>query len=182
MERIEIEQDIGGQLCCDGKNPAAGSTLSDKACREEVPTDGCGYVLRTTRLEFALLGWASRSLRARQRRRISSACDRTFATDWTRAFLTSLRRERSNPVPRCDHDIFVLGRGSGGIRAARVAASKDAKVAIAKKHLLGRTCVVLGCDPKKLLTCAAALGQDIEPVERFGQSVKAATIEWLVPR
>jgi glutathione reductase (NADPH) len=54
-----------------------------------------------------------------------------------------------------DYDLFVIGAGSGGVRAARVSAAHGAKVAIAEEHKVGGTCVIRGCVPKKLLVYGA---------------------------
>ncbi|MGH6960060.1 MAG: FAD-dependent oxidoreductase, partial [Dongiaceae bacterium] len=57
-------------------------------------------------------------------------------------------------MPQFDYDLFVIGAGSGGVRAARVAAGYGAKVAIAEESRVGGTCVIRGCVPKKLLVYA----------------------------
>ena len=56
-----------------------------------------------------------------------------------------------------DYDLFVIGAGSGGVRAARIAAGHGAKVAIAEEYRVGGTCVIRGCVPKKLLVYAEPL-------------------------
>ena len=58
-------------------------------------------------------------------------------------------------MPRYDYDLFVIGAGSGGVRAARVAAAHGARVAIAEEFRVGGTCVIRGCVPKKLLVYAS---------------------------
>ncbi len=58
-------------------------------------------------------------------------------------------------MPEFDYDLFVIGAGSGGVRAARMSASLDAKVAIAEDRYLGGTCVNVGCVPKKLFVYAS---------------------------
>ena len=55
-----------------------------------------------------------------------------------------------------DYDLFVIGAGSGGVRASRMAAGHGARVAVAEDRYLGGTCVNVGCVPKKLLVCASA--------------------------
>ncbi len=65
-------------------------------------------------------------------------------------------------MTQTDYDLFVIGGGSGGVRAARVAASHGAKVAIAEEYRLGGTCVIRGCVPKKLLVYASRFGDDFE--------------------
>jgi glutathione reductase (NADPH) len=77
-----------------------------------------------------------------------------------------------------DYDLLVIGAGSGGVRAARVAAAHGAKVAIAEEHLIGGTCVVRGCVPKKLLVYGAHFAEDLEDARRFGWSLQGATFDW----
>src|SRR3546814_8540012 len=59
-----------------------------------------------------------------------------------------------------DYDLFVIGAGSGGVRAARVAAAHGARVAVAEEHQVGGTCVIRGCVPKKLLVYGAHFAKD----------------------
>jgi glutathione reductase (NADPH) len=70
-----------------------------------------------------------------------------------------------------DYDLFVIGAGSGGVRAARVSSSFGAKVAIAEEHKVGGTCVIRGCVPKKLLVYGAHFAEDIHDARRFGWNV-----------
>lgn len=70
-----------------------------------------------------------------------------------------------------DFDLFVIGAGSGGVRAARVAASHGARVAIAEEHKVGGTCVIRGCVPKKLLVYGAHFAEDLKDARRFGWDV-----------
>src|SRR3990172_5697893 len=65
-----------------------------------------------------------------------------------------------------DFDLFVIGGGSGGVRAARVAASYGARVAIAEEDRFGGTCVIRGCIPKKLLVYASRFRDDFEEIGR----------------
>lgn len=67
-----------------------------------------------------------------------------------------------------DYDLFVIGAGSGGVRAARVSAAFGAKVAIAEEHKVGGTCVIRGCVPKKLLVYGSHFAEDIRDAQRFG--------------
>ena len=71
-------------------------------------------------------------------------------------------------MPRYDYDLFVIGAGSGGVRAARVAANHGARVAIAEEYRVGGTCVIRGCVPKKLLVYASHFGEDFEDAEAIG--------------
>jgi glutathione reductase (NADPH) len=77
-----------------------------------------------------------------------------------------------------DFDLFVIGAGSGGVRAARIAAGHGARVAVAEERHLGGTCVNVGCVPKKLLAYAAHFGHDVEDARGFGWRVDAATHDW----
>src|SRR5690348_14660074 len=75
-------------------------------------------------------------------------------------------------------DLFVIGAGSGGVRAARVASSYGAKVMIAEEFRVGGTCVIRGCVPKKLLVYASRFADDFEDAEGYGWDVPAPTFHW----
>jgi len=75
-------------------------------------------------------------------------------------------------------DLFIIGAGSGGVRAARMAAQRGARVAVAEDAALGGTCVNLGCIPKKLYSFAAHYAESFEEAHGFGWSVGAATFDW----
>ena len=77
-----------------------------------------------------------------------------------------------------DYDLFVIGAGSGGVRAARIAASHGAKVAIAEEYRFGGTCVIRGCVPKKLLVYASRFRDDFEDAAGFGWSVGESRFDW----
>jgi glutathione reductase (NADPH) len=77
-----------------------------------------------------------------------------------------------------DYDLFVIGAGSGGVRAARVAAGYGAKVAIAEEYRIGGTCVIRGCVPKKLLVYGAHFAEDLLDAQRFGWRVEGAHFDW----
>jgi glutathione reductase (NADPH) len=77
-----------------------------------------------------------------------------------------------------EFDLVVVGAGSGGVRAARVAAAQGAKVAIIEEHRIGGTCVIRGCVPKKLLVYGAQFAEDLVDARRFGWSVDNATFDW----
>ncbi|HEX8527977.1 glutathione-disulfide reductase [Allosphingosinicella sp.] len=77
-----------------------------------------------------------------------------------------------------DYDLFVIGAGSGGVRAARVSAAHGAKVAIAEEHKVGGTCVIRGCVPKKLLVYGAHFAEDLQDARRFGWEVPACNFHW----
>lgn len=77
-----------------------------------------------------------------------------------------------------DFDLFVIGAGSGGVRAARFAAGFGAKVAVAESRYLGGTCVNVGCVPKKLLVYGAHFAEDFEQAQGFGWSLGEADFDW----
>lgn len=81
-----------------------------------------------------------------------------------------------------DYDLFVIGAGSGGVRAARIAASHGARVAIAEEHRVGGTCVIRGCVPKKLLVYGSHFAEDLADAQRFGWNTQGATFDWNVLR
>lgn len=77
-----------------------------------------------------------------------------------------------------DFDLFVIGAGSGGVRAARFAAGYGARVAVAESRYLGGTCVNVGCVPKKLLVYGAHFSEDFEQAAGFGWSLGEASFDW----
>ena len=77
-----------------------------------------------------------------------------------------------------EFDLFVIGAGSGGVRAARFAAGFGAKVAVAESRYLGGTCVNVGCVPKKLLVYGAHFAEDFEQASGFGWSLGEASFDW----
>ena len=79
-----------------------------------------------------------------------------------------------------DYDLFVIGAGSGGTRASRVAAAHGAKVAVAEEYRIGGTCVIRGCVPKKLLIYGAHFAEDLADARRFGWKVPECEFDWKV--
>jgi len=77
-----------------------------------------------------------------------------------------------------DYDLFVLGAGSGGVRACRIAASLGAKVGVAEERYFGGTCVNVGCVPKKLFSYAAHFRDDFEDSKGFGWSYSDIDFDW----
>jgi glutathione reductase (NADPH) len=77
-----------------------------------------------------------------------------------------------------DTDLFVIGGGSGGVRAARIAAGHGARVMIAEEYRMGGTCVIRGCVPKKLLVYASHIHQEIEDAAGYGWTIPSATFDW----
>ena len=81
-----------------------------------------------------------------------------------------------------DFDLFVIGAGSGGVRASRVAAAYGARVAVAEEHKVGGTCVIRGCVPKKLLVYGAHFAEDVDDAAMFGWDVPQKRFNWPVLR
>jgi len=78
-----------------------------------------------------------------------------------------------------DYDLFVVGGGSGGVRAARVAAAGGVKVALAEEDRMGGTCVIRGCVPKKLMVFASGYREMFDDAQAYGWSLEAGRFEWL---
>ena len=79
---------------------------------------------------------------------------------------------------RFDYDLFVIGGGSGGVRAARMAAERGVCTAIAEESTFGGTCVNLGCIPKKFLVYACAFPEEFEDAAGYGWTVGDSTFDW----
>jgi len=77
-----------------------------------------------------------------------------------------------------DYDLFVIGAGSGGVRASRIASSFGARVAVAEEYRVGGTCVIRGCVPKKLLVYASHFAEDFEAAEGYGWTVGKSSFDW----
>ena len=77
-----------------------------------------------------------------------------------------------------DYDLFVIGAGSGGVRAARIAARHGAKVAVAEEYRVGGTCVIRGCVPKKLLVYASKFAEEFEDAVGFGWTSAKVSFDW----
>jgi glutathione reductase (NADPH) len=81
-----------------------------------------------------------------------------------------------------DYDLFVIGAGSGGVRASRVAAGHGARVAVAEEHRVGGTCVIRGCVPKKMLVYGAHFAEDLVDAKNFGWTIENPKFDWAVLR
>ncbi len=81
-------------------------------------------------------------------------------------------------VSKFDYDLFVIGGGSGGVRAARIAAQHGAKVAIAEEYRYGGTCVIRGCVPKKLFVYASQYAHDLQDAAAYGWKMQAPVFDW----
>src|SRR2546429_9787460 len=77
-----------------------------------------------------------------------------------------------------DVDLFVIGGGSGGVRAARIAAGYGAKVMVAEEYRMGGTCVIRGCVPKKLFVIGSHVHDEIDDAAGFGWTVGQVSFDW----
>ena len=77
-----------------------------------------------------------------------------------------------------DYDLFVIGAGSGGVRAARVAAIAGAKVAVVEEHRVGGTCVIRGCVPKKFMVYASEFSHYFKTAEGYGWTIGETSFDW----
>ena len=77
-----------------------------------------------------------------------------------------------------DFDLFIIGGGSGGVRAGRIAAGHGAKVAVAEEYRFGGTCPIRGCIPKKLLVYASRFRDEFEDAEGYGWTIKGTRFDW----
>ena len=77
-----------------------------------------------------------------------------------------------------DFDLFVIGAGSGGVRAGRIAAKHGAKVAVAEEYRVGGTCVIRGCVPKKLFVYASKFAEEFEDAVGFGWTTEKVCFDW----
>src|SRR3954470_3740015 len=81
-----------------------------------------------------------------------------------------------------DYDLFVIGAGSGGVRAARIASQAGARVAVAEEYRIGGTCVIRGCVPKKFLVYGAEFSQAFKDAPGYGWTVGPASFDWATLR
>ena len=81
-------------------------------------------------------------------------------------------------MSKFDYDLFVIGGGSGGVRAARVAAATGAKVGLAEEFRMGGTCVIRGCVPKKLMVFASEYKEMFADARAYGWDVQDGTFDW----
>jgi glutathione reductase (NADPH) len=104
-------------------------------------------------------------------------CNHSNATN-TRAAASSTSTTTASATP-FDYDFLVIGAGSGGIAAARRAASYGAKVAVAEQNVMGGTCVNVGCVPKKIMWNAASIAESIHDMEHYGfAGLEHVTLDW----
>lgn len=81
-------------------------------------------------------------------------------------------------MPDFDYDLFVIGAGSGGVRASRIAASHGARVAVAEEYRVGGTCVIRGCVPKKMLVYGSMFAEELGSAEKFGWRIGEKSFDW----
>lgn len=81
-----------------------------------------------------------------------------------------------------DYDLFVIGAGSGGVRASRIAASHGARVAVAEEYRVGGTCVIRGCVPKKLLVYGSTFAEELRHAGKFGWTLGETEFDWAALR
>jgi glutathione reductase (NADPH) len=81
-------------------------------------------------------------------------------------------------MARFDYDLFVIGAGSGGVRAARLAAMSGARVGVAEEHRVGGTCVIRGCVPKKFMVYASEFSATFKAAEGYGWSKPESKFDW----
>jgi glutathione reductase (NADPH) len=81
-----------------------------------------------------------------------------------------------------DYDLFIIGAGSGGVRASRIAASHGARVAVAEEYRIGGTCVIRGCVPKKMLVYGSMFAEELGHAGRYGWTVDGARFDWATLR
>ena len=81
-------------------------------------------------------------------------------------------------MTKYDYDLFVIGGGSGGVRASRMAALAGAKVALAEEWRMGGTCVIRGCIPKKLLVYASQFSENVKDAAGYGWDFGDASFDW----
>src|SRR5262245_50615030 len=77
-----------------------------------------------------------------------------------------------------DFDLFVIGGGSGGVRAGRISGGYGAKVAVAEEYRYGGTCVIRGCVPKKLLVYGSQFAHDFEDAAAYGWTLAEPSFDW----
>jgi hypothetical protein len=103
-------------------------------------------------------------------RRMATTSSSTSSTD---------PRQRGGSDMAFDYDLFVIGGGSGGVRAARVAAAAGgAKVALAEESRMGGTCVIRGCVPKKLMVFASSYREGFADARAYGWDVADGAFDW----
>src|SRR6201993_2331697 len=109
---------------------------------------------------------------------IAVSIRRMDVADQKFGFVTTVSLLHFERMSHFDFDLFVIGGGSGGVRAARIAASHGAKVGIAEEFRMGGTCVIRGCVPKKLLVYASRFASDYDDSIGYGWSHDDRKFNW----
>src|SRR3974390_122852 len=119
------------------------------------------------------------------RTKLSAKCAKSCRSEGLHSSCQTAGRGPARPAskqqrPMADQqvDLFVIGAGSGGVRAAGVASHYGARVMIAEEYRVGGTCVIRGCVPKKLLVYASAFSYQFEDAEGYGWNVPEPTFHW----
>ena len=112
------------------------------------------------------------------RPRCSTGPARAGPTPWTSPSSCATRTPEAVPGTSFDFDLFVIGGGSGGVRAARIAAEHGARVGLAEEYRYGGTCVIRGCIPKKLLVYASAFADAFADARGYGWTVEKPRFDW----
>ncbi|MCB5424692.1 glutathione-disulfide reductase [Altererythrobacter sp. CC-YST694] len=81
-----------------------------------------------------------------------------------------------------DYDLFIIGAGSGGVRASRIASSHGARVAVAEEYRVGGTCVIRGCVPKKMLVYGSMFAEELSHAGNYGWTIEGKSFDWKVLR
>ncbi|KPL67347.1 glutathione reductase [Erythrobacter sp. SG61-1L] len=81
-----------------------------------------------------------------------------------------------------DYDLFIIGAGSGGVRASRIASSHGARVAVAEEYRVGGTCVIRGCVPKKMLVYGSMFAEELSHAGNYGFTIEGKSFDWKVLR
>jgi glutathione reductase (NADPH) len=92
------------------------------------------------------------------------------------------RSQQERFMAEYDYDLFVIGAGSGGVRASRIAAGHGARVAVAEEHRIGGTCVIRGCVPKKLLVYGSHFAEELQDAANYGWTVEGMRFDWATLR
>src|ERR687895_314675 len=97
---------------------------------------------------------------------------------WGRSLRPTRRNSPDSSMSTFDVDLFVIGGGSGGVRAARIASGYGARVMVAEEYRVGGTCVIRGCVPKKLLVYASRFADEFEDAAGYGWTLGEPVFDW----
>ncbi|KAK1857506.1 hypothetical protein I4F81_000123 [Pyropia yezoensis] len=140
----------------------------------KLPLCRASSVLRTSVFTPVRAAPSSRHVRA-----APSVPQRGAAQRGANRWATTMAGGGANGSSKYDYDLFVIGAGSGGVRASRIAAGHGARVAVAEEAALGGTCVNVGCVPKKLFSYGSHYSHDFADAAKYGWSVpEMPTVDW----